>query len=173
MRKHINSFGSMILFATLVAAWASCADEEAPGFSPSIDLKATYSFKLTPPTGGTVQYNLTDITRQASKEGADRWIFLLKGKDKTTKSEVYISGLAGTRDSYLNIFIAPAAGASSFYKDCNNFTCQATAGKDTKGSFVQMNYTNQCVTPTLASERSMTIVQCQVELSPITFYVQD
>ena len=174
MRERINPFGSIILFTALIAAWASCADEEAPGFSPAIDPKASYSFKLAPAGGNAEQFNLTGISQQASKEGSNRWIFLLKGYDKTRKCDVYISGLAGQSDSYLNIAIVPAAGASSFYKDCNSFRCEATTGKDTRGNFVKINYYNsQCVTPTLASERSMTIVQCQVDLSPITFYVQD
>jgi len=164
----------MILFTVLVAAWASCTDEDAPGFSPVIDPKATYSFRLSPAGGNTEQFSLTGISQQASKEGSNRWIFLLKGNDKTRKCDVYISGLAGQNDSYLNIAIVPAAGSSSFYKDCNSFRCEATTGKDTRGNFVKINYyNNQCVTPTLASERSMDIKQYQVELSAITFYVQD
>lgn len=174
MRKRINSLGSVIFFITLVAAGASCADEEAPGFSPAIDPKGTYSFRLAPAGGNAEQFNLAEISQQASKEGANRWVFLLKGKDKVRKCDVYISGLAGQNDSYLNIAIVPAAGASSFYKDCNSFRCEATTGKDTRGNFVRINYyDSQCVTPTLASERSMTIKQFQVELSAITFYVQD
>lgn len=174
MRKRINSFGSIIFFTTLMAVGASCADEEAPGFSPAIDPKASYSFRLAPAGGNAEQFNLTGISQQATKEGSNRWIFLLKGNDKTRKCDVYISGLAGQNDSYLNIAIVPTAGSSAFYKDCNSFRCEATTGKDTRGNFVKINYYNsQCVTPTLASERSMTIKQYQVELSTITFYVQD
>lgn len=173
MRKRVNSFGSIIIITALVATWASCADE-APGFSPAIDPKATYSFRLAPAGGNTEQFSLTGISQQASKEGSNRWIFLLKGYDKTRKCDVYISGLAGQNDSYLNIAIVPTSGSSSFYKDCNSFRCEATTGKDTRGNFVKINYYNsQCVTPTLASERSMDIKQYQVELSAITFYVQD
>lgn len=173
MKNRINSFVPAIVVTAIIVTCASCADEAAPGFSPIIDPKAVYNFRLASPEGNTDQFNLTGITQQASKEGNDRWVFLLKGNDKTRKCDVYISGLVSQYDSYLNIAVVPVAGSASFYKDCNSFRCEATTGKDNRGNFVRINYFNsQCVTPTLASERSMDIKQYQVELSAITFYVQ-
>lgn len=174
MRKRNNLFVPAILFTTIIVACASCANEEPPGFSPTIDPKAAYNFRLATPEGNTDQFNLTGITQQATKEGNDRWVFLLKGNDKTKKCDVYISGLVSQYDSYLNIAVVPAAGPSSFYKDCNSFRCEATTGKDARGNFVRINYfNNQCVTNTLDSERRIDIKQYQVELSAITFYVQE
>jgi hypothetical protein len=123
-----------------------------------------------------IQYNLTGITQQATSAGAMNWIFLLKGRDKTAKADVYIAGRvnANAYDSYLNISVAKEGSANLFYKDCNNFTCQATPGKDARGSFVRLTFSSgQCVTTTLASERSMTIVQFATQLDPITFYIQE
>ena len=157
--------------------FSGCKTEDPLDFAPPIDPNATYSFSLTDPTGsGTTVYTVTGLTQQATqREGSGDnmfYTFMLKGKEKATQADVYITGNTNTYDSYLNIAIGQGT-STTFYKDCNNFNCQLDNGSDSRGAFIRLsNFTSQCVTTTLASERSMTIVQYNAKLNPLTFYIQ-
>jgi hypothetical protein len=177
LRLPSRSLAGAIFFVLL---WLSgCTGKKDLDFAPSVDPKATYSFKLSPPSGsGAQQYLLTGITQVAAKTNpeADTWdycTFMLKGKDKATQAEVYITGKTNTYDAYINIVVTQG-GNTTFYKDCNSFRCQVDTGTDTRGKFVRLsNFTSPCVTTTLDSERRMDIIQYYAQLNPLTFYIQE
>ena len=164
----------------LVLLWLSgCSGNKDLDFAPAVDPKATYSFRLGPPGGaGTLQYQLTGISQYAAKTNPESgtWeycTFMLKGKDKNTQAEVYITGKTNTYDAYINIAVTQG-GKTTFYKDCNSFHCQVETGADSRGKFVRLsNFSSPCVTTTLDSERRMDIIQFYAQLNPITLYIQE
>ena len=166
------------IFVLFLLSLISCQTDEAFDFAPPMDPAATYRFSITPASGsGSRVFNLTEITQVASKvpgtAGNQFYTFMLKGKHKATEADVVISGRTRTYDSYLNIAVTEN-GQTTFYKDCNNFSCQTDTASNSRGKYLKIiNVGSQCITTTLASERSMTIVTQQVQLDPMMFYIQE